>query len=155
MVYFLTKVLFGLIALDQILFIYQLWGILSNSLLSPLTIINYAFGLITIGILIVRIYSILNGYSRYLSFLLILPVINVFVVPYLSYKLTSSKILASVTFAIWFANLFFTLLSNIPPVIYFDEGSYFLSQFIILDLLSLASLLSITFCILYRERRRN
>ncbi|BFH73949.1 hypothetical protein SJAV_18930 [Sulfurisphaera javensis] len=153
MVYLLTKIFFGLLALDQVVFIFEVLSILNNSSFSPLTEINYILGLLTILILIARLFILFNGYPRYVSILLFIPIINVFAVPYISYKLTSSKLLSGITFGLWFVNLVFTLIANIPPIIYFGEGYYFLNQFVILDLFSLASLLSLGYCVIYREKK--
>jgi len=153
MVSLLTKVFFSLIGIDQVIFIYELVSLITDRTFSPLTYVNYSIGLITILVLIAQLFVMLTGYPRYVSILLIIPVVNVFAVPYISYSLTSSKLLSGITFALWFANLVFTLVSNIPPIIYYGEGTYFLNQFIILDVLSLASLLSIGYCIIYREKK--
>lgn len=153
MVSLLTKLYLLVLGIEQLVFIYEFNNILRNSEFQPLLLINYILGLATILILIAKLFTLLDGYLKYVAIFLIIPIINVFIVPFIVYKLTFSKGLGIVSFLLWFSNLIFTLLSNIPPIIYYGEGSYFLYQFLLLDVTSFSSLLCLGYCLIYAEKK--
>jgi hypothetical protein len=122
---------------------------------SPLTFIgevNYALGIgVDLGI-VVGFLLALNDKVKYASFLIFLPVINVFVVTFLIHKLTSSRALTTVTFVTWMGNLIVVLLFKIPTN-YLYALPYYLPYLVATDVTSLISLLVTAFC-LYKQGRR-
>ncbi|WP_158011697.1 hypothetical protein [Saccharolobus solfataricus] len=153
MVSLLTKLYFLLIGLSQLPFLYEITVLLHSTTSFPLIYINYSLGIIIIVTLICNLFMLLDGYTKYASVLLLVPVINVFIIPFISYKLTSSKLLTGITFSLWFSNLVFTLISNVPTTIYYGSGKYFLDKFMVLDFLSVASLIIIGYCVIYKEKK--
>ncbi len=153
MVSLLTKLYFLMIVLSQLPFLYEIIVLLHSTTSFPLIYLNYSLGIIIILILICKLFMLLDGYTKYASVLLLVPVINVFLVPFISYKLTSSRLLTGITFSLWFSNLVFTLISNIPTTVYYGSGKYFLEQFTVLDFLSVSSLIIIGYCVIYKEKK--
>ncbi|MEJ2776041.1 hypothetical protein WIW90_07425 [Sulfolobaceae archaeon RB850M] len=152
MVSFPLKLFFILIGVGQILFIYELISVLTKPVVYPDTIYNYMIGFATLTVLIVIFLLNLNTSLKYISFLLYIPVVNVFVITILIYLLKKSKLWSFIIFITWFANLILTLLSPLPLVLFFGEGKYFINYMVLSNVVSAMSLLLVGFYLLRVEK---
>ncbi len=146
------KVLFSLIVLTQVTFALEVLTTLYNSPLTFIGDVNYALGIgVDLGI-VAGFLLALKDRVKYASFLIFLPVVNVFVVTFLVYKLTSSRALTAITFVTWMGNLIVVLLFKIPTN-YLYALPYYLPYLVATDVTSLISLLVVAYC-LYRQGKR-
>lgn len=95
------------------MFFNQTLTVFSHDVFYPLSILNYFIGYTILAVLIIDILVNLKRLSRYVSFLTVIPVLNVLVVGILAYKLSHSLWSSFLTSLIRFVNL---ILSSVLPV---------------------------------------
>ncbi len=149
---FLTKLFVSFVILTQIVFVIEVISVIYEVNVPYISLINYTVGITTLLTLIARLFIAFNDSNiKYVSLLMIIPIVNVFTITYLTYKLTLSKLLSLLTFVIWFSSLIVTLLFNLP-IYQFPFITDYLPYLITLDLTSLTSLLIVTYTIFKFER---
>ncbi len=154
MVSFLTRLFVSFIVITQIVFSIEVISAVYEINVPYISSINYAVGIETLLILIARLFTaFIHSNVKYVSLLMAIPIVNVFTITYLTYKLTLSRLLSLLTFVIWFSSLIVTLLFKLP-IYQFASVAYYLPYLVALDLTSLASLLVVTYAIFKFERTK-
>ena len=150
----ITKVYLGLIGLGQAVFFYQVLTVFSHDVVYPLSILNYFIGYAILAVLIVDILVNLKGLSRYVSFLTVIPVLNVIVVGILAYKLSHSLWSSFLTSLIWFVNLILSLVLPVPAILAYGFDLPLIWYMVLQDIASLASLMILGILLLKYEKRK-
>jgi hypothetical protein len=101
-------------------FLYQVLTVFSHDVFYPLSILNYFIGYTILTVLVVDILVNLKGLSRYVSFLTVIPVLNVLVVGILAYKLSHSLWSSVSTSLIWFVKLILSLVLPVSDILAYD-----------------------------------
>jgi len=94
--------------------------VFSRDVVYPLSILNYFIGHAILAVLIVDVLVNFKRLSRYVSFLTVIPVLNVLVVGILAYKLSHSLLSSFSTSLIWFVDLILSLVLPVPDILAYD-----------------------------------
>ncbi|BCU68816.1 hypothetical protein [Stygiolobus caldivivus] len=154
MVNLITKVYFVLVGFGQVVFLYEILDVFTHNVVYPSSILNYLIGYSILAVLIVDILITLDGLSRYVSFLTLIPAINIIAVGFLAYKLSQSLWTSFFTSLIWFINLLLSLTLPVPAILAYGFDLSLLSYMVLQDVVGLTSLALMGILIVRYEKSR-
>jgi|GEM_PF-3721810 hypothetical protein len=94
--------------------------VFSRDVVYPLSILSYFIGYTILAVLVIDILVNFKRLSRYVSFLTVIPVLNVIVIGILVYKLSHSLWSSFLTSLIWFVDLILSLVLPVPDILAYD-----------------------------------